>query len=212
MSKHRLLLATSVVLAVLAFPRIGSAGIGELIIEMSGPRMYGILADCRFAIDGSFDSCKAAALKVGRDGKAHALGFGLMKVWLTLGGGAYFSTPGANGFDWGDVWMFAFDPMIEVQSFQRGKWNVYHGVMGLSYDFFVVRGSTKNFTSAALKLRPIGVGYHVGDPKKSKEIDVEYNLRLYPNAFRPEQFGHDPSLTPIIGGEAVHSISVGYRF
>jgi len=208
MSKHRLFLAASVVLAVLAFPRLGSAGIGELIIEMSGPQMYGFLADCRIAISGTFEQCKAVSVPFAGPGISSAT-----RVWLSFEGGFYISTA-AKGFGHGNVRMLAFDPMLEIQTISKPRFAMYHGVMGASFNYLAVGENTAgvnvpNFANAAFKLRPIGVVFPVGGRWR---LEVEYNFRLYPNRFRPEQFGKAPDPAQKTTSEVVHGIVVGLRF
>ncbi len=56
MLQRRLLLTGSVFIALLALPRAGTAGLVDVILEMSGPKMYGITGEIRILSNGCLDS------------------------------------------------------------------------------------------------------------------------------------------------------------
>jgi hypothetical protein len=205
---------------LIVFPRTASAGLGELILEMSGPRMAGVGYECRLQFDGRWESCKISggvgvvARNVPRD-----------KMWLSLGGNYYWSVKAkVNGvqYDWWDVQMLAFDPMLEIESksweqcSQVGntrvcdgnkiKRQIYHGVIGMTYN--VLWGDFPTFANAGVKLRPIGIVIPVSD---KIGIDLSYDLRLYPTRFTAEDFGRVPVEAEGKGAEAVHAFVFGIR-
>src|SRR5262245_9620922 len=208
MTGQRLRMAVCLVVALLAFPRTGSAGLGEVILGMSGPQLIGILFQCRVVVDGTFEGCyEPSGMKIaGRGGQS--------RFRLTLEGGPYFST-GRNGAEGQDyqffkIGMLAFDPMLEYESWRsprENRFSVYHGVLGVSYNLLFGSGFD-SFTNVALKLRPIGVMFPVG---KSWRVEAEYNLRLYPNAFSADEFGKVPVVPASTTGEAVHSFSFSVK-
>ena len=56
MLQRRLLLTGSVFIALLALPRDGTAGLVDVILEMSGPKMLGITGDIRILPNGCVDT------------------------------------------------------------------------------------------------------------------------------------------------------------
>jgi hypothetical protein len=180
MTTRRLWTAAVVLGAAITAPRDARAGIIEFIWEMSGPQMIGVLAECRLNFDGGgVDQCTAAGFPFAGEDTPRP-----RKLWLTLDAGVYFSTGhdvSGQDYEFGRTWMLSFDPMIEIQTVSRPKFAMYHGVMGVSYNFLFGEGFRK-FTNVALKVRPIGVII-------ANRVNVAYNLRLYPNGFTADQFG-----------------------
>jgi len=198
MTRRLLWTSTCLLLALLAFPRTGSAGIGEIILEMSGPQFVGGGLECKFTLLGTLEQCYAIVPGVSRERSGAK-----QRVRLSLEGTGYFSTgKNSDGTDYevGRIWMLAFDPMLEFVSHERGNGNVtvYHGFMGVSYNLFMGKGFDP-FSNVALKLRPIGVRF--------KDFAVEYNIRFYSNRFTPDEFGQPASPPTNDMAEAVHSFS-----
>jgi hypothetical protein len=196
MTRRLLWTGACAIVAVLAFPRIGSAGIGEIILEMSGPQFIGGGMECKFTLMGDLEQCYAIVPGVSRERSGTK-----SRVRLSLEGTTYFST-GKNSdgtdYEFGRIWMFAFDPMLEYLSHQGPSVTVYHGFMGVSYNLFAGKGFDP-FTNVAFKLRPIGVRF--------KNFAIEYNIRFYSNRFTPDEFGQPPPATTNGMSEAVHSFS-----
>jgi hypothetical protein len=197
MKPRRVWIVASVFVVMLALPRIAHAGIGEFIWEMSGPQFEGGGLECKFALSGALQQCYAiiGLQKVRVQPRQH-------EVRLSFEGAGYFST-GKNSegtdYEFGQIWMLAFDPMLEYVSLVCDSATFYHGFMGVSYNLFLGKGFDP-FPNVAFKLRPIGV--------KLKSVAFEYNIRLYPNRFTPDEFGKDPLPTTNGRAEAVHSFSV----
>ena len=216
MSQRRFGIGVLVLAALLAVPRTGSAGIGEVILELSGPKMFGVGLECRLLLSGTWESCKVSA-------PTGALFFAEnqpdSRIWLALGGMFYWSLDSdVNGqhYDTGEVKMWSLDPMLEIQSKVWGndtsklRPQIYHGILGVSYN--LLHGENfPTFSNVALKLRPFGIVVPFSD---SWGIDFSYNIRLYPNAFEAEDFGKVtvPGFEPGAGTEAVQSFVVGLRF
>lgn len=199
---RRLWTTASVLMMLFAGPHAASAGIIEILAEMSGPQMIGGLVECRVGVDAVLEQCTVVGWKVAGSGVRSST-----KMWLSLEGGAYVSTGhdvDGQDYEFGKTYMLAFDPMIEIQTVSRPKWGMYHGVMGASYNFLVGEGFRK-FTNVGFKLRPIGVII-------ANRLNIAYNLRLYPSGFTADQFGRLPVVPESTKPEAVHGISVGYRF
>ena len=218
--------AAFVLACLLAFPRTGSAGFWDVIIEMSGPKMYGFSADCRLTLTGEWDSCKGSAVVPLLKAFAEER---VSKVWLSFAGGYYFSadaTVNQQDYRRGEVKMFLFDPMLEVESkswmtkkcpagspatCQRLRLQIYHGVIGMSYNI-LFGADFPTFSNVGLKLRPFGIAVPVGKwGRVDFAADFSYDLRLYPQRFTAEDFGH-VALTPEgSGAEAVHALVFGAR-
>jgi hypothetical protein len=214
MSQGRLWICASVFAASLAYPITASAGIGEIILQMSGPRMLGVGLECRMVFSGTREPCKVSS-------PATAVFFAEnqpdVKMWLSLGGGFYWSlnkTVDGQDYDTGEVKMWSFDPMLEIESKawpienKNLKLQIYHGVLGVSYN--LLHGDAfPTFSNAALRLRPAGI---VIPFSTNWGVDFSYNVRLYPRGFTPEDFGKValPDTEPN-RGEAVHSFVIGFR-
>jgi len=196
--RRRLWIGALVFAALLVFPRTGSAGIGEVILELSGPQFVGGGLECKFTLQGILEQCYAVVPGVAREGSIAKV----RRVRLSIEGTGFVSTgKNSNGVDYefGHIWMLSFDPMLEYVSLERPPLTIYHGFLGASYNLFFGKDFDA-FANVALKLRPIGV--------RIKGVAFEYNIRLYPNRFTPEQFGKT-SVTPstTTTTEAVHSFS-----
>jgi hypothetical protein len=201
---------------LLAMPRPGSAGILEIIAEMSGPRMLGIGLECRLVFSGPQESCKTprpvAALFFAENQPDASM-------WLSVGGAFYWSldaTINEQHYETGEVKMWSFDPMLEIESKswrldrKNVRLQIYHGVVGVSYN--LLHGSHfPTFSNVGLKVRPFGI---VIPFSETWGVDFSYNLRLYPNAYTAEDFGKVPVpgvAGPGPGAEAVHSFVIGLR-
>jgi|SoiMethySBSTD1v2_1073268.scaffolds.fasta_scaffold613448_2 hypothetical protein len=216
MQRSRLWMAGCVVALLLGFPRTGSAGLWDFIVEMSGPRMYGISGDCRLLLDGTWDSCKVTV-------PATLQEFAVKerpntRWWIAFGAGYYFSvakTINGHDFDYFDVNMLTVEPMLEIQSrtsqvdYSNVRLQVYHGVLGLSYNLIFVKGDPPTFSNAAFKFRPVGVVVPIG---RTWGFDASYNLRLYPSGFTAEDFGVGPSSPDDGGWEVVNGFEFGIRW
>jgi hypothetical protein len=217
---------------LLIVPRAASAGIIEIIAEMSGPKMFGFSADCRLNLDGTWDSCKtpgSLGLKAAAEG---FVGPRPSKVWLSFFGGYYFSadaTVNRQDYERGEVKMFVFDPMLEFESKSwptkckddpdtperddcgRLRLQIYHGAIGMSYNLLFGAGFP-TFSNIGMKVRPIGIVYPIGKIKNwDIGADFSYDLRLYPQRFTAEDFGHIPLEPEGNGAEAVHAFVFGLR-
>lgn len=205
MSQRRLLIGVFSIAVLLAFPRPGSAGLGELILEMSGPQMVGFHFDCRLLLTGEWDSC-GVSVPLRTQAKS------TVKTWLSVGGGIYFATGadvGGNTHNKGEAYMVTLDPVFEIQSIDKKHGiELYHGVIGLSYNF-LWGDDFDTFRNAALLFRPVGIVFPLGSDQRFG-LDFAYNLRLYPVGFTPEDFGRPPNGSTG-GAEVTHGISFNIR-
>jgi hypothetical protein len=214
MLQSRLFLIGCVLVALLGLPREGNAGIVEVIIEMSGPKMYGFSVDCRLDFQGTWQSCKTSVAT--KDAVAPLVQDRRGPFWLSLGGGYYWSadkTVNGQDYDRFEVKMVTFDPMIEFASkswpvgYAQLPVQVYHGLIGLSYNVLFGE-SFPTFSNVGLKLRPFGIVIPV---KGRFAFDFSYDIRLYPTGFTAEDFGHIPLAPEGPGAEAVQSLVFGVR-
>ena len=197
MLARRTLTVVGMVTVLLGMPRTTSAGIIDVIWEMSGPQLLGGSFECRLGLNGAVGPCGIAGFQVNAHKPA-------LPVWLSLAEGLYVSTgKNASGqdYEFGKTWMVAFEPMLEVQSFNAGGLQIYHGVMGLSYDFLF--GDFSSFSNVGFKLRP--VAFMIRD-----RIVIAYNLRLYPRGFTADQFGKVLLAPADTKPETVHGFTIGY--
>jgi hypothetical protein len=187
---------------LLILPRAASAGIIEIIAEMSGPQMIGYFVECRLLPSGTWDSCKFPHPLYMRTPPSR-------KYWISIGGGLYTSTTrdvGGVERGWFDDFMLTFEPILEFES-KTTPVQLYHGVIGFSYNLLAGKGYSP-FANAALKFRPIGI---VIPLRENLGLDLSYDLRLYPRGFTPEDFGRTPVTPSVSESEWVHAISIGFR-
>ena len=208
MSQRKRWIAACVVALLLGFPRAGSAGFWEVIIEMSGPQMVGVPVECRIGLSGgaTFEYCKWLwdTFNLAGRGRNEET-----RLWLTLEGGPYFATGvGANGdlYNPLDVYMLTFDPLLEVRSLGgTQKRALYHGA-GFTTNF-LFGDNFKRFGNAGFKVRPVGVVFPIGG---RASLDLSLTLRIYPTEFTPADFGVAGSPTDDV--EVVKSIVGAIRF
>jgi hypothetical protein len=185
---------------VLSTPRTGSGGIGEWIWEMSGPSMFGVGLECKYTLNGKLDleHCYLVGAPIARGTPPDT-----RRLRLSLESGIYFSLgKNASGqdYEFGKTWMATFDPMLEVVSHECGGLAIYHGILGVSYNF-LAGVDMDSFINVALKLRPIGFQFG--------RYNFEYNMRVYPNGFTADEFGKLPVVTSDNRPETVHGFSFG---
>lgn len=205
MLRARLGILGMAVVALLAFPREGSAYIFDFIWQMSGAQMYGpVLLHCRIDIAGGPAECRTLDRRL----TGNLGGLAARRAWVSFEGTFYTSTgKNAEGDDY-RAWrtqMVAFEPILEVRSATTGGGaTIYHGLVGLSYD--VLFGSDfDTFDKVGIKFRPIGVAY--------KKIDFGINVRVYPNGFGRDEFGFAPRLGDVDRPvEAIYGASFGLKW
>jgi hypothetical protein len=178
--------------------------------------MVGVIIRCRIPLNGATKQCHVKLSAREKAAREAASGNRETEpVWLALEGGAYVSTGhNAGGIDYkfGRIGMFAFEPMLEFRYAgdivaaqvnpapkTEGKGAVYGGV-GPMINSFIVRGSTPAFAKYGVKFRPIAIAF--------AGWGVEYNIRLYPDGFTPDQFGFGPRMKFNRPFEAVQSIGI----
>jgi hypothetical protein len=231
MLQRRLLLTGCILTVLLGLPREGTAGIVEVILEMSGPKMIGFSADCRLLLTGEWESCKGSPLRAAASAFAEQRP---SKVWLSLAGGYYSSidaTVNQVHYSKGEVKMWTFDPMLEFESWSKPKCpeqrvadckglklQIYHGVLGLSYN--VLFGDNfDTFSNVGLKIRPFGIVVpmfkSVPLPWTDKEAaigaDFSYDVRVYTRRFTAADFNRVPVESEKNGAETVNAIVLGVR-
>lgn len=226
MLQRRLFLIVCVLTAVFGSPREGRAGIVEVIIEMSGPKMYGFSFDCRLRLDGTWDSCKGSVAGAALEAVS---GPRTPRWWLSLTGGYFYSadaTLHGQDYERGEVKMWMFDPMLELESkswktkecptnspanCERLRLQFYHGVVGWSFNRLWGDGFS-SFSNTGLKFRPFGIVVPIGKIGRADlGADFSYDLRLYSRRFTAEDFGRVPVEPEGSGVEPVHALVFGVR-
>ena len=183
-------------------PTVASAGIGELIWEMSGPQFAGGNIRCRTRLDVWKPQCYVSPAFIAKTADPGQR----VKVWLSIEGGVYVSTGKnrtdefGNEFDYrfASVAMFGFEPIVEFLSplekvlpflpegdiENKDALTIYHGV-GYMLDGFVLNNPGP-FAMDGVKFRVIGVAF--------KGYEFDFNLRVYRHGTTPDQFGFAPPL------------------
>jgi len=193
MTRRAIRMIGLLVAMLVTLPRASDAGILEVIWEMSGPRMLGVGAYCRFSVHGDVASCAP--------GKSEGPLIEQRKrylPWFAVEGTFYFSVP-HNGFDWGDAYMLAVEPEVEwAWPLRTDKFLVFSGV-GYTYNglfgpqFFA-------FDNSGVKIKPIAF--------QRKGWGVEYNIRTYADEFSRDLFNRAP---PFVGNrprETIHAVAL----
>ena len=212
--RWRLVLGGLVLASLLGFPATATAGIMDIIWEMSGPQMIGGVIRCRFPFDDTYAKCE---LSVTAANKAERIARNEWeeRLWFALEGGVLTSTghnardrSGDIDYKFGRIWMLGVEPILEgswkgdikeASESGSGKGVVYHGA-GLFYNRFIVHDA-KPLNKAGVKLRPIGIMY--------SGWGLEYNIRLYPRGFTPDEFGFGDRIEGVKRPfEAVHSVGI----
>jgi hypothetical protein len=183
-------------------PQVASAGLGELIWEMSGPQFAGANIRCRTQFNVWKPKCYVSpAVLVAFEGDKRVP---RILTWLSIEGGVYVSTGKNNTEDgtefdyrFASVAMFGLEPMVEFVSplekilpflpdgdIEKEGLTFYHGV-GYMLDGFVLNNPGP-FAMDGVKLRVIGVSY--------RKYEFDFNLRVYRHGSTPDQFGFGPPL------------------
>jgi hypothetical protein len=133
------------------------------------------------------------------------------KLWVVIGGGAYTSTnkdSEMRSFSWGDAHMLAFEPTVNAQSYERTsdsgtRFAVEHGA-GVSALYLF--GDFDSFGKGGFKIRPLAVVWR-NINGGGLNFGLAYNLRLFPTAFTPADFGR-PGPTTHGGREVAHGFTL----
>jgi len=192
MMGRRIAVAGTLLIALLGVPRPSEAGLLEIIWEMSGPRMLGISVGCMVNVESrSLDQCRLGSLPTYTVTKMDT-GSQPTKTqhgpFLVLAGTLMGSTghdSDTQGYDWGEIWMAAFEPGVAVRSYENANIQVHHGT-GISYEWLFGR-DIRHFDKFAFTVTPIDVAY--------KRVAVGFKLRLYPNGFTDDEFKGGPLIT-----------------
>jgi hypothetical protein len=192
MISHRCLgIAGVALMTLLSLPRESAAGLGDIIVGMSGPQMVGVVAHCRVPVGRSVTECHV----LNREGTDR-------NYWVSFEGGLYGST-WKNGDDneYGlfDVGMLTFEPLFEFRLWPGGE--VRSGV-GPGYNFLFGK-KFQGFDKLNIKFRLIAV--------ESPNLDLAVNLRVYPEGFTSDEFGFDTRVDIDRPVEYVIGFSVGFR-
>jgi len=196
----------AIVIALLAFPRVASAGIFDLIWEMSGPQMIGaVLVHCEFNVRSEGRECGVVGKRVAGDAGEPAQRL----TWVSVEAAAYVSTgkdSEARAYDAFDTYMLAIEPIFMVRSTTKGQWTFHHG-SGVTYNR-LFSSDFSSFDKAGLKFRPIGVRW-----RGAVDFEADFNLRVYPNGFSPDEFGVGPRMEDLDRPtERTYGFSVGVRW
>ena len=196
--------AAVVLVGSLGAPRSAAAGVVDFIMEMSGPQMIGLAAWCDFNLATDRKECeffKRFGTETQDTRQARVF-------WVRLQGGAYWSTgkdSPTRDYEKFDVKMVAFEPTLEIRSYQRGRITLHHGVIGASYLYLWGKG-LDGFDKAAIKVVPLTaiLGPWI----------LSYNFRVFPDGFTADEFDNTlPRLKKINRPkEVVLGISGIYKF
>ena len=199
----------------------GAGGVIDLIAGMSGPQMIGLPIWCDFTLQTDTDDpryktpparqeCRIVGKRLGRRDADDPAGRKFMDtrfIWVTTGGGFYFSTgedSDTNHYNFFDVLMLAYEPMVNIRSLKRRDVRIDHGVMGLSY-FFLFGEDFSRFSNVGMKFTPIHVSW--------RHFEIAYNFRVFPTPFRPEQFPDQfRADDPVGGAEVIHGFTFVFYF
>jgi hypothetical protein len=188
----------TLVVALLGAPRPSSAGLLEIIWEMSGPQMIGLSYACMYGVTSrSLEQCRIGQLIT----KDWLVGRG-KGPYLVLGGGIFGSTSkdsSTQSYDWGEVWMVALEPGVAVRSYETSTVQIHHAA-GISYAL-LFGDDFRRFDKFAFTVTPIDVAY--------KRVAVGVKLRMYPNGFTDDEF---KAFLPRVSGNRPFETTIGFTF
>jgi hypothetical protein len=205
-SISRLLLGTVVGIGLLVGTATDArAGLIDIIWDMSGPQMVGLVLRCRVPLDGGATKCDLVEKKVGIQAGQTDVMKG-PRVWFNVEGAVYTSTgknEGNTNYRAFRTHMLGFDPVAEYAWVSNDRVRVFSGA-GATLQFLVGDGFNR-FGKAGFKVRPIGV--EIGD-----RVELAFNVRLYPDGFGADQFGFGPPPTGDRPFERTFGFTAGYKF
>ncbi len=227
---RRLRLGMFLAVLMLMVPRGASAGMGDFIdgiIGLTGPQMVGVPMACEVILDGDErdTACYLAGIRVPWPRMNEDDDFWRRRTyWVSFGGGVYASTgkdSEMRGFEAYDVWMFALEPMLHYRSIGpgRGRGNIRkfameHGI-GPSLFYLFGKGIDGNdfdaFANGGIKIRPVALTWR-NLTTSGLGFGFAYNLRIFPTAFKAEDFGGDPTSNEHEGREYAHGFSFTLNF
>jgi hypothetical protein len=205
----------SLLISLLAVPSVSTAGLMDYVHALSGPRIIGVIpVHCKLYFREGGSQCKV--LDDVWKGKRVLLALeprpfsnGELRVALeTIG---YFSTGNeAEGQEYGafKVQMVSFDPIVEIGSISYKRVSLYHGV-GASLNWLFVNDDVTNFGNKGYKIRLVGVTFPL---PRLPELDVNVNLRIYPDGFGRDQFGFGLPVSGDRPSERVWGFSWGFAW
>jgi len=184
MSASYLRAAGFVLVALLAFPRPGNAGLIDFILEMSGPEMFSWLsADCEFRVKNVKPECRLYDIRVKGD-------VGLVRaernLWFIISAAVYTSTGGLTAdsrkYNAFENHMISLDPALRFKAPQAPGWLrhgagfTYHHLWGESFD---------TFDKLGVKVEPFTIPLN----KLRVPVRLVPTIRIFPAEFTHEQFG-----------------------
>jgi hypothetical protein len=174
MARLRLETAGIMLVALLAFPRTGHAGLIDFIMEMSGPQMFSVvLVDCEYNLANRQRECHIYDKRVAGDERAREGG----RFWFVAGGGFYTSTTEdskTGDYDAFENHMVMFEPTLQWRSSE----GTHHGI-GLTYDVLFGR-RFKTFANVGVKVIPYTFRF--------RSVELIPTIRFYPEGFTAEDF------------------------
>lgn len=177
------------VVALLGMPRVGEAGLVEFIWKMSGPQFLGLGAGCTYDTNFVLQNCKVGTAAFALQRERAQRGERFRGPFFFVGSEVQFST-GWNGSDGTpyeafQLWRAAFTPGVSYWAFDVGGRPVYVGA-GVSWDLLFGK-DFRAFDKFAFTLTPAEV--LLGRREKHS---LALKLRIYPNAYTPDEFGFGP--------------------
>jgi hypothetical protein len=199
-----------VLAATVCFPRPAAAGAVDYIVGLTGPAMIGFPIGCEVAVDNLVPSKDPNAPPVPRleclvagAGSSQPFAwpaFRTATTWSVLIGGSVYISTGKdskmNGtvikeFDFGDVAILAFEPMVNKKLGTFDLWGSSAMInLAGGWTRFFVYGGFPSFHNSGIKIAP---AFHW------KRLSVTYNLRIFPDAFTAAEFGAAPGVAATHG-------------
>jgi len=217
---RRLAVVGALLIVLVGVPRSSEAGLLEIIWEMSGPRMFGLAYGCMINVKThSLEECRlgqpptlvTAANTAALKGQATAPDPEKKKTFLVLGGSLLGSTGHDSknddgslkqGYDWGEIWMLAFEPGVARRFYDNGRIQLHYGT-GVSYELLFGR-DIKRFDKFAFTATPIDVSW--------KHLAGGLRFRMYPHGFSDDEFKPGPLVKKDRGFEFTWGFTASIRF
>jgi len=184
---RRIVLAGTLLVALLGAPRPSDAGLLEIIWEMSGPQLIGSGAGCLYTFQLQKQECRIGGIFLLPESQKPTNPHG---PFLVLSGSGFFSTPRdskTQEYGWFDANMVAFEPGVLAFSKVGSptSWRLGHGA-GVSYGLLFGE-NFRRFDKFAVSIIPI-------EASRGKWI-LGVKFRIYPNGFTDDEFGFGPRVS-----------------
>ena len=202
MSKVLTRIGWMVLIALLAVPSAASAGLIDMIWELSGPQLTGLV----------LIRCQSKSAQIFGCGGGNPFGIQATideRIWVDYDLAFYWSTgkdAGPQEYEAFKVFLFSLDPKLVVQPIKQA--NFFTIGAGPMFNLFTGSGFD-NFSKKGWKIVP-AARFNAG---RLGNMEIAYTFRIYADEFVPDDFGPPPHAINVDKPrEVVQGMSVTVKF